>query len=145
TRPRYRVMAWSEDLAKKYAWHYFGPEWDLLRANGETALELLHSLDAFVYTLGHTFRESWGRSTVEAMLTGLPVVVPAGHAFPSFVEQGETGFVCAHFAEYRDACRALQGDPGLRRAIGLAASRFAREAICDRGRHVGAWREIFDA
>ena len=58
---RFRVMAWSEDLRRKYAWHRFDDRWDLLESEAEPQVRFLHSLDLFVYPLGHQFVESWGR------------------------------------------------------------------------------------
>jgi glycosyltransferase involved in cell wall biosynthesis len=142
--PRYRVMAWDSALARKYRWYPFGPAWTLLGAGAETALAFLHQLDAFVYPLGHDFRESWGRSAVEAMLTGLPIVVPRGHHFDSYLRHGETGFLCDGHAAFKDACRALEIEPELRRRIGAAARRFVVEELSDRQAHLAAWRAVFD-
>ncbi len=145
-RPRYRVMAWDARLAHKYRWHPFGPEWELLAANAQPAAEFLASLDAFVYPLGHDFRESWGRAVVEAMLTGLPVVVPAGrHHFTTYLRNGETGFLCRDHADFAAACAGLEAEPDLRAKIGHAAHRFARDVLCDRAAHLRRWREVLGA
>src|SRR5262249_39650067 len=65
---RFRVMAWDKDLAHKYRWHHFDERWDLLPPLQEPSLKFLHSLDLFVFPLGHTCTEVWGRAAVEAML-----------------------------------------------------------------------------
>jgi len=91
---RYGVMAWSQDLQKQYRWHRFGPQWELLSAQKESALKFLYSLDVFLYPLGHRIKESWGRAVVEAMLTGCVSVVPAGHQFHKLMVHGESGFIC---------------------------------------------------
>jgi hypothetical protein len=51
---RFRVMAWSDELANKYRWHRFDDRWTLLPPQAETQVEFLNSLDLFVYPLGHT-------------------------------------------------------------------------------------------
>ena len=38
--PRFRVMAWSDELAAKYRWHRFGPRWELAAARGRRRLPL---------------------------------------------------------------------------------------------------------
>lgn len=143
--PRFRVMAWDEALAQKYRWHHFGADWELLAPGSETAQSFLDSLDAFVYPLGHDFTESWGRSVVEAMLTGLPVVLPAGHHFSSYPEACDLGYCCRSQADFSDACRRLEQDPELRVRLGQAGQRFARDALCDRAHHVRRWAEVFHA
>lgn len=143
--PRYRAMAWNKDVANRYKWHYFGPEWDLLEAEAETSLDFLYSLDLFVYRLGKTFRESWGRSTVEAMLTGCVPVVPIGHNFDEFIVQGVTGFMCKTFEEFRRVCQELQRNVPMRKQMAKQASAFAASVICNEDKHRQIWRRVFNA
>lgn len=49
---RYRVMAWSEEMAKQYRWHRFGPEWELLPKNKKASLDFLWSLDGVCVSVG---------------------------------------------------------------------------------------------
>ena len=91
---QYRVMAWDSNVNKKYSWFNFNDQWNLLKPNQENAVEFLHTLDLFVYPIGHRVKESWGRSTVEAMLTGCVPIVPSGHQFSLFIEHGVTGYIC---------------------------------------------------
>ena len=79
-----------------YKHHRFDRRWDLLPKEAESQVEFLHSLDLFVYSLGPTFRESWGRSTVEAMLTGAVPLVPkgGGHHLENLIPHGQGGFLC---------------------------------------------------
>ncbi len=104
---RYRVMAWSPEVARQYRWHRFGPEWELLPAQKEPALKFLYSLDVLVYPLGHRVQESWGRAVVEAMLTGAVPVVPAGHQFERLLVHGESGFICREYREWKATVREL--------------------------------------
>lgn len=98
----FRVMAWDEVLTQKYRWHRFDERWELLSAMAEPPADFLRSLDLFVYPLGHTFTESWGRSTVEAMLTGAIPLVPPGHHLDHLVIEGQTGFFCDDIEVYRE-------------------------------------------
>lgn len=143
TNPRYRVMAWSDELTNHYKWHTFGKEWELLKAESESQLDFLHSLDAFVYPLGHTFIESWGRSTIEAMLTGCVPVVPTGHNFKSMIDHGRTGFICQTFEDFKETCQRLEQDKAMRQDVGKRASRAAR-MICDPNKHTEIWKKVFN-
>jgi glycosyltransferase involved in cell wall biosynthesis len=141
---RFRVMAWSEELAVKYRWHRFGPRWDLLPPEAEGASSFLASLDLFVYPLGHQFTESWGRSMVEAMLTGLVPLVPPGHHLENLFIPGESGFVCDDFKEYRRCAALLCRDESLRKQMGRECRRHALHNLCDRAGHLKIWREALD-
>ncbi len=138
---RYRIQAWSEELRKKYAWHRFGPEWELLPASKIPTAEFLASLDLFVYPLGHQFVESWGRSTVEAMLTGCVPLVPRGHNFEHMMVHGESGFICGSFAEFKAVARELHHNRALREQIGRQAAHHARTVLCNEEEHRRMWLE----
>jgi glycosyltransferase involved in cell wall biosynthesis len=138
---RYRVMAWSLDLQKRYRWHRFGSEWDLLPEYKESALKFLYTLDIFLYPLGHRVKESWGRAVVEAMLTGCVPIVPAGHQFHNFIRHGETGFICREFHEFKDCVRELHRDYDLRTKLGRLASDYSRTTLCNPEMHRRRWIE----
>ena len=109
----------------------------------ESPVEFLHSLDLFVYSLGPTFRESWGRSTVEAMLTGCVPLVPkgGGHHLENLVPHGRVGFLCASNEEYREHVQRLRKDVALRQKLSHAARRHAENELCHRAEHLRVWRE----
>ncbi len=143
---RFRVMAWSKELAQVYARHRFDARWDLLAKEAESQVEFLHSLDLFVYSLGPTFRESWGRSTVEAMLTGCVPLVPrgGGHHLENLVPHGHAGFLCATNDEYREQVARLHRDVVLRKKISRAARRHAENELCNRAEHLRVWRAALE-
>ena len=136
---KYRVMAWDDKLKQKYRWHRFGPEWELLGPQKEDTEKFLHTLDLFVYPLGHLFKESWGRSTVEAMLTGCVPLVPAGHQFHNLIVHGESGFICSTFDEYREVAREMYSNHALRRRLGRQCAEHARTKICNAEEHRRIW------
>jgi len=140
---RFRVMAWSEQLQRKYRWHNFDERWSLLKAEEESQVDFLHSLDLFVYPLGHNFRESWGRSTVEAMLTGAIPLVPSGHHLESLVVHGETGFVCEDFLEYQGHAQRLYLDYPCRKQMSSACREHAEMKLCNRAAHLAIWKSVF--
>jgi len=140
---RYRVMAWDKTVAHKYRWHHFDDRWDLLPALRESPVRFLHSLDLFVYPLGHHFTEAWGRSTVEAMLTGCVPLVPAGHHFEHLIVSGVSGFICQDFLEYQAWAQRLYSDYPWRSRISAQCRTHAVRELCDPEKHRRLWREVF--
>ena len=138
---RFRIMAWDEQLAQKYKWHHFDKRWDLLKAAQEPQVGFLHSLDLFVYPLGHQFIESWGRSTVEAMLTGCIPLVPPGHHLDKLVVHGETGYICADFEEYRNHAHRLFYDFPFRCRMARQCREHAATSLCVPEEHRKVWLE----
>lgn len=140
---RFRVMAWDKRLAHKYRWHRFDDRWDLLEAEQEDQVQFLQSLDLFVYPLGHTFTESWGRSTVEAMLTGAIPLVPSGHHLENLLVPGQAGFVCSDFLEYQQHSQQLFHDRAFRSTMAQRCHQHAVEKLCNREEHLRVWLEVF--
>lgn len=138
---RFRVMGWNQELAYKYRWHPFDDRWDLLPEQSESPVEFLHSLDLFVYSLGHDFQESWGRSTVEAMLTGCVPLVPCGHHFENLMIHGESGFVCDGFEDYQEYSTQLYRDHTKRQSMARACRHHARNVLCRAEDHIKLWKE----
>jgi glycosyltransferase involved in cell wall biosynthesis len=140
---RLRVMAWNDELSRKYSWHRFDSRrWELLPANSEPQAQFLQSLDLFVYPLGHTFRESWGRSTVEAMLTGCIPLVPRGHHFENLVIDGKTGFLCDDFSEWQDRARRLRWDYPFRASLSRKCHEHAVSTLCNAETHRRCWLDM---
>jgi hypothetical protein len=140
---RFRVMAWDHKLSQKYRWHKFDHRWDLLPPEKEPQVEFLHSLDLFVYPLGHNFRESWGRSTVEAMLTGCVPLVPIGHQFEQLLAHGETGYLCDDFLEWKEYAQRLYHDYPMRRQMASCCREHAVTKLCNKEEHLRAWLGVF--
>ena len=131
-------------MARVYARHRFDTRWDLLAKEAESQVKFLHSLDLFVYSLGPNFRESWGRSTVEAMLTGAVPLVPkgGGHHLEHLVPHGVAGFLCANDDEFRAHVARLRKDVTLRKKLSRAARRYAEHELCNRAEHLRAWKNV---
>jgi len=139
---RFRVMAWDRDLERKFRWHRFDARWDFLGKEQEPTVEFLHSLDLFVYPLGHMFRESWGRSTVEAMLTGAVPLVPRGHQFENLIEHGESGFICGDFADWQEHALRLRLDYPYRRHLAAQCRAHAVSRLCNEEEHRKVWLDM---
>lgn len=140
---RFRVMAWDDKLRHKYRWHRFDGRWELLKAEQESAVAFLQSLDLFIYPLGHNFTESWGRSTVEAMLTGAIPLVPPGHHLENLMIDGEAGFICRDFLEYREHAHRLFHDRARRHSMAQRCHEHAAHKLCNREEHLRVWLEVF--
>ncbi len=136
---RYRVKAWSADLATAFSWYPFGEDWELLSHDEGSAVTFLHSIDLFVYPLGHRFVESWGRSTVEALLTGAIPFVPAGHSFHHLIRHEESGFICGRYEDWRYYVAQVVADPSLRRRLGERCADHARRDLCGIDHHLELW------
>ncbi len=135
------VMAWDEDLAHKYRWHPFDERWHFFPPGQMEAAAFLAQLDLFVYSLGPLFRESWGRVAVEAMLTGVPPLLPSGHFFEQLIVHEDTGFICRHAQQYADYIRQLTQNPSLRARVARKARHHAETTLCNRAAHRALWRE----
>jgi glycosyltransferase involved in cell wall biosynthesis len=83
--------------------------------------------DIFVFP--SVWHEPFGMPNVEAMACGLPVVATRGGGIPEIVADGETGFLVDRGDpdQLADALIRLLDDPPLRREMGEAGRRRARE------------------
>lgn len=70
--------------------------------------------------------ETFGNAVLEAMSSGLPVIVTGEGGPKDFVADGETGFVARSDEEFVDRHRRLAADPGLRKMLGANAREYAK-------------------
>ena len=82
--------------------------------------QYLAGLDAFYYRTG-TWIEPWGRVVIEAMATGLPVVVHERGGYAQAITPGVDGFVFRTDEEAIEQLDRLRTDPALRERMGRAA------------------------
>jgi glycosyltransferase involved in cell wall biosynthesis len=90
----------------------------------EDVAGLMRFAEIHVYpTPPSRYPESFGRSVVEAMATGVPTVCFRSGVLPEIVDHGRTGWVCnsESAAALADGIRALLDDPSLRERMGRAA------------------------
>lgn len=71
---RTRILGGEAYLTEKYG--ALPPNWELIEFNGEPVSEFLASLDVWVYFHSSDWIEAFGRTTLEAMATGVPVILP---------------------------------------------------------------------
>lgn len=142
---RFRVLGWSGQVQSRWPSHHFDNRWELLPPGAEPTLDFLHSLDIMIHDVSPRLRESWGRSTVEAMLTGAVPLVPrgGGHHLEHLVPHGIGGFHCEDRKDFAHYARMLQDDAGLLRRMSLGAHEWAAHNLCRQEDHLERWRRVF--
>jgi glycosyltransferase involved in cell wall biosynthesis len=142
---RFRVMGWDQTLAQRHKDHAFDARWELLRPMKEDPARFLQSLDLFVYSVGPTLRESWGRAIVEAMLSGVVPLLPASpnHHLRNLVKHGESGFLCENDDDFGKYARLLENDPQLLAACSRRACEDAVTRLCAAPEHIRLWENAF--
>jgi len=144
-RAKFRVMAWNNDLSARWCTHDFDDRWELLPAMHEDPSQFLRSLDLFVYSLRTDFRESWGRSIVEAMLSGVVPLLPEStdHHLRNLVKHGESGFLCRNAKEFGYYAQMLDNDRKLLFDCSCRAREDAVNRLCVADEHLLSWERAF--
>lgn len=91
---------------------------------GDDLVQAYAAADVFVFPGA---RETFGQVVLEAMASGLPVIVANRGGPAALVVEGETGFICTvgDPQSYAARVQQLQDDPTLRTRIGQNARQFA--------------------
>lgn len=103
------------------------PGIEILPARSEDPAEFLRSLDCFVYRTSDDWFEGYGRVVMEAMATGLPVVVGDRGGYVEHLHDGVNGLVARSTSGMITAVRSLAADGALAARLGAAARRDAVE------------------
>ena len=98
--------------------------WQVLPFSTEGVLDFLRSLDVYVYYHHPRWVEAFGRGIIEAMATGLPVILPL--YFQALF--GAAAVYAAPEAAAAEA-RALHGDPGALARAGRGRRRRGAGAL----------------
>jgi glycosyltransferase involved in cell wall biosynthesis len=116
-----------------------------LPAMNEEPLRFLQSLDLFVYSVAPNLRESWGRAIVEAMLSGVVPLLPAGtrHHLRNLVKHGESGFLCENDEDFGKYARILENDRQLLANCSRRAREDAVTRLCAAPEHIRLWEKAF--
>ena len=142
--PRYSIMGVNQNIKRLFEWYDFADtSWQLLPTNAKPVQVFLSSLDAYVYNSKYSFTETFCRATVEAMLTGLPIVVPDRFNFKQQVRHGHNGFLCSSYEDYRKYTQTLETSPDLRIELGKNGRDLSKKLWCDEGETISAWERLF--
>jgi phosphatidylinositol alpha 1,6-mannosyltransferase len=99
---------------------------------GQDLAKAFADMDAFVFP---SMTDTFGLVILEAMASGVPVLVSNGGGPQFQIEPGVDGWVAANVGDYCDALMRLRREPGLRCAMGAKA----REHACRTG-----WDRVFE-
>ena len=141
--PNYRVMGFTEDLKNRFKWFKFGNEWNLLKPNQEKTLDFLKSLDIYIYNSHYKFAETQCRTSIEAMLTGLPVIAPFRNNFSDQIWNTKSGFLWKTYEECQTFAKILEKNFYLRKEMGKLAREISINLWCDEEKHNKLWENIF--
>lgn len=143
--PKYRVMGVYEGFKSvRFKWYDFDEKWDLLPAVKEPVVKYLSSLDCYVYNSHISFTETQCRATLEAMLTGLPVVAPNKFNFRQQIRHEDTGFICESYQDFQKYTQFLEKNRKECEEIGIKARHLTQETWCNTQEQIEAWEKIFN-
>jgi phosphatidylinositol alpha 1,6-mannosyltransferase len=111
---------------------------------GEELARAYASADIFAFP---SKTETFGNAVLEAMASGLPVLVTNEGGPKDFVVHGETGFIAESDAEFVEYHRRLTLDAGLRKRMGVRARDYALTCNWDsifENQVIGNYRRIID-
>jgi len=145
TNPKYRVMGVNSKFLERFKWFDFSNQWELLKSNNEDTAKFLSSLDIYVYNSHHTFIETQCRATIEAMLTGLPVVAPVKENFINQIWHTKSGFLWNTYEECQQFIKILEKNPNLRKEMGKLSRTISIELWCNFNNQVNKWENLFSS
>lgn len=96
---------------------------------GQPLAEAFANMDAFVFP---SMTDTFGLVILEAMASGVPVLVSNGGGPQFQIEAGVDGWVAANVGDYCDALQRLIEEPGLRCAMGARGREHAVKTGWDR-------------
>jgi hypothetical protein len=140
---RARIMAWQKGKTDRKCGR--PPEWcQALTANAEPSDAFLQSLHCYCQYNGGA-KENWPRSGLEAMATGVPLVVQNDWGWREMVEDGVTGRLCAdEVADPVAAIAVYAHDEELRMAH-AEAGRKRCEELSDPEVIWAGWEKLLDS
>ncbi len=137
---RARVMAWDPRIEKKLG---PPPPWaECLPANAESAPEFFGKLHAMLQVNGQA-EENWPRSGLEAMASGVPVVVQNAWGWREMVRHGRTGYLASNDHELAFYAARLAYDEDLRLRMAARARRTLEDDLANPDVLWAAWRTVF--
>lgn len=143
--PRFKIMGINKNILDKFKWFDFSNRWDLMPENAIPVIDFLRDLDCYVYSSHYKFTETQCRATIEAMLTGLPVIAPMKFNFLNQIWHGKTGLLWNTYEECANYVRFFEKNADERIIFGKLARKISQALWCDKDQHLSAWYNIFNS
>jgi hypothetical protein len=143
--PKYRVMGVDVNFLNRFKWFKFDTKkWELLQPTQKPVNKFLQSLDCYIYNSHYSFTETQCRATIEAMLTGLPVIAPSKENFLNQIWNTQSGFIYNSYEELIEISQFLEKSYKDRIKIGKLSREISKNLWCDTKEHIKIWEEIFN-
>jgi len=138
---RARLMAWDARVQRKLG---PPPAWaECLPAGTETPQEFLARLHCMVQVNGGA-RENWPRSGLEAMSTGVPIVVQHRWGWREMIRHGQTGYLCDNDDQLAFYTARLAYDEDLRMEMARQARKAVEEELANPEEIWAGWKRLFN-
>ena len=139
---RARIMAWGPEVEKRIG---PPPPWaEVLPSRAETAQDFIGKLHVMLQANGGA-QENWPRSGLEAMATGVPLVVPNQWGWREMVRHGFTGFLADTEEEMAYYAARLAYEEDLRQFFARAARKHLIENLARPETIWAAWQKVFQS
>lgn len=136
-----RLMGWSGQIEKKLG---RPPEWaQCLPAEAETPQQFLGKLHCMVPINGGA-GENWPRCGLEAMASGVPLVVENRWGWKEMIRHGQTGYLANTDDEQAFYAARLAYEEDHRLEMACRAREMLQQQLANPQAIWAAWRELFD-
>lgn len=138
---RVRILGWSEQVGKKIG---SPPEWaECMPVGAEPAQTFMRSIDCMIQLNGGV-GENWPRSGLEAMASGVPVIVPNRWGWREMIRHVDGGFLVDNDDQAIDYAVKLATRPVFYRLVAEQARREVTWKSNPRS-HWSKWLNLFDS
>ena len=135
-----RVMAWDDEIEEVLG---KPPEWaECLPAGAESSKDFLASLHCIVQSAHGHCCENWPRVGLEAMASGVPLIVDDRGGWREMLRHGKTGFMCESPTHMADHASRLAGNEALRQNVARAARQSVEQLAAPEPIWRG-WEQVF--
>lgn len=141
-RKRYRVLGWAPELAASIGAPPVAAGVEILAEQAEPADRFFSTLHAMLQING-VENENWPRSGLEAMASGVPVIVEARGGWQEMIQHGETGFCCESDAELAHWAAHLAYDDAFRLRIAAQARQRLIDHLANPTDLWTRWQSLF--
>jgi len=137
-----RLMAWDRNVQRKLG---KPPQWaECLPAGAETAQQFFSKLHCMMQANGGA-GENWPRSGLEAMASGVPVVVQNRWGWREMIRHGRTGYLCKSDDELAFYTARLAYDEDQRLEMAHQARKTLETELANPDSIWARWQKLFDA